>query len=66
MLSTINRPNLSRREEVAMRDLILDDSIVIRPADKGSGIVILDAKDYESSLKKELEDCSTYSKIDKT
>ena len=48
-----------------MRNLILDYSVVIRPAYKGSGIVILDARDDESSLKKLLEDCSTYSEIDR-
>ena len=38
---------------------------MIRPADKGSGIVVLDASDYKNSLKKELEDSSTYTQIDK-
>ena len=59
------KKNLNRREEAAMKDLILDDSIVIRPADKGSDIVVLDASDYKDSLKKELEDSSTYTQIDK-
>ena len=59
------KKNLNRREEAAMKDLILDDSIVIRPADKGSGIVVLDASDYKNSIKKELEDSSTYTQIDK-
>ena len=38
--------NLSQDEEEAIQMLIRDDSIVIRPADKGSGIVILDTEDF--------------------
>ena len=45
--------------------MLLDDSTVIRPADKGSGVVVLDAKYYEESLKRELEDSSTYFCMDK-
>jgi len=63
-IKTRFKKNLSKREEVALKNLLLDDSIVIRPADKGSGVVVLDAEDYEESLKKELEDCSTYCRID--
>ena len=44
-IKTQYKKNLSKREEAAVKDLLLDDSIVIRPADKGSGVVVLDAKD---------------------
>ena len=64
-IKTQYKKNLSKREEAAVKDLLLDDSVVIRPADKGSGVVVLDAKDYEERLKKELEDSSTHSCIDK-
>ena len=64
-IKTQFKKNLTKGEELAMTELFLDDSIVIRPADKGSGIVVLDAKDYEDRLKTELDDCSTYSQIDK-
>ena len=63
-IKTQYKKNLSKREEAAVKELFLDDSIVIRPADKGSGVVV-DAKDYEESLKKELEDSSTYSSMDR-
>ena len=52
--------NLSRDEEEALLRLIRDDSIIIRPADKGSGIVILNAEDYLSRLDQEVSDDTTY------
>jgi hypothetical protein len=52
--------NLSHNEERAMRDLLNDDSIVIRPADKGSSVVILNYDDYISTIEKELQDETTY------
>ena len=39
-----------------------DDDIVIRPADKGSGIVVLDRSDYLARLQDEVSDDSTYKK----
>ncbi len=37
-------------------------SIVIRPADKGSGIVVMDYKDYDKAIKEELTNSKTYQK----
>ena len=39
-----------------MYQLVADDDIVIRPADKGSGIVILDRSDYIARLQEEVND----------
>ena len=39
-----------------------DDSRVIRPADKDSGIVILNGDDYIQDLEKELDDSTIYKK----
>ena len=57
--------NVSKAEEKAMRDLLNNDNIVIRPADKGSGIVILDADQYKEELFNEMDDNKTYQKINK-
>ena len=38
--------NITKEEEKAFQDLLNDDSIVIRPADKRSGITVLNRKDY--------------------
>ena len=51
---------MSKGEERALVELLKDDSIVIRPADKGSGIVVLNSVDYREQLKKEVGDSSTY------
>ncbi|XP_052223979.1 uncharacterized protein LOC127839634 [Dreissena polymorpha] len=52
--------NLSKSEEQAIKELLHDDDIVIRPADKGSGIVIMDREDYVKKLKCEMSDSETY------
>ena len=44
-------PNLSKTDQRALKDLLSDDSIVIRPADKGSGIVVIDTEEYVKNLK---------------
>ncbi len=46
--------NLTKDEERALQHLMQDDSIVIRPADKQSGIVVMDYKDYDKAIKEEL------------
>ena len=56
------RKNLSKAEEEALYQLMTDDDIVIRPADKGSGIVVLDRSDYLARLQDEVNDDSTYKK----
>ena len=41
-----NYPNLSKVEREALRDLMKDSSIVIKPADKGTTIIVWDKEDY--------------------
>ncbi len=54
--------NLTKDEERALQNLMQDDSIVIHPADKGSGIVVMDYKDYDQVIKEELTNSKTYQK----
>ena len=56
----IRNSNLSKGEERALTDLLNDKSIVIRPKDKGSGIVVLNARDYLDRLQAEADDSCTY------
>ncbi|XP_052212044.1 uncharacterized protein LOC127831095 [Dreissena polymorpha] len=60
--------NMSKSEEYALKELLNDDEIVIRPADKGSGIVVMDSTDYIQKLKGEISDSDTYAEVtdDKT
>jgi hypothetical protein len=55
--------NISRLEEIAMKDLLEDETVVIRPADKGSGMVILDSDKYNEDIENELNDASTYKHV---
>ena len=41
-----NYPNLTNAEREALQDLVYDKNIVIKPADKGSAIVIWDKHYY--------------------
>jgi hypothetical protein len=43
--------NVSREENKAFHELLHNDKIVIRPADKVSGIVLVDKEDYINKLK---------------
>ena len=56
------RSNISKSESEALLSLMKDDSIVIRPADKGSSFVILDKEDYVSRLSEEVEKGVCYGK----
>ena len=57
--------NISNDEEKVMRELLYDDSIVIRPSDKSSGVVILNREDYELEIEKELKNAETYKAVEK-
>ena len=52
--------NLSKQENTAMHELLHNDKIVIRPADKGSGIVIVNRSDYISKLREEMKNSDSY------
>ncbi len=57
--------NLSREHQKALTGLRKDRSLTIKPADKGTCIVIQDTKDYLKDGLKELEDKTTYVELDR-
>ena len=56
--------NLTKEENSAFHELLHNDDIIIRPADKGSGIVVIDKEEYIESLEKEMEQSSAYERTD--
>nr|XP_054750223.1 uncharacterized protein LOC129255931 [Lytechinus pictus] len=57
--------NLSRQERQALESLRSNPNIVIKPADKGSAIVVMSSKDYIDEGIRQLSDVTTYQKLDK-
>ena len=55
--------NVTTKERLALRTLMRDRSIVIKPADKGSSIVIMDRKDYLLEGYKQLSDRTFYMRV---
>lgn len=49
-------PNLNDKQQAALTSLINDKSLVIKPADKNLGLVIMDKIDYDSLLMSVLQD----------
>ena len=60
----MNYSNLSKEERDALHNLSHDDSIIIKPADKGSGIVIWDRSDYLLESRRQLSEQQVYEKIE--
>lgn len=56
-------PNLSREEVRALDELVNNKHIVIKPADKGSSIVILDREQYLWEGYRQLNDPKYYTKL---
>ena len=56
--------NITKKEHHAMRALLHDDSIMIRPADKGSGIVIMDTEKYIDGLEEQILKSDSYEQTD--
>ena len=52
--------NLIKAEWVAMKKLADDKSIIIKPADKGSGVVVWGREDYIAESRNHLEDADVY------
>ena len=58
--------NLHKNLYINFRTLscvLYDDSIVIRPSDNSSGVVIMNRSDYETEVHDELKDNGTYKEI---
>ena len=64
--SRLGYSNLSREEWQAIRSLADDRSIVIKKADKGSSVVVLDRYDYIAEAEKQLKDQNVYKDVDFT
>ena len=62
-LSKDFKMNITNNEEKALRELLYDDSIVIRLSDKSSGVVIMNRSDYETEVHDELKENGTYKEI---
>ena len=58
-----NYPNLTKAECEALQDLMYDKNIVIKPADKGSAIVIWDKQDYLKECELQLGNKSVYKEV---
>ena len=59
-----NYSNLTREEKVALNNLRSDHTIIIKEADKGSGVVVWDREDYILEAKNQLMDPGVYQKLD--
>ena len=58
------RSNLSPQERKALEELKSRDDIIIRIADKGAAVVLLNRSDYLSECYRQLTDTKYYSKLD--
>ncbi len=58
------RQNLTKSERRAMRDLSKNPNIVIKKADKGSAVVIMDRDDYINEGMSQLNNTKFYRKVD--
>ncbi|KAK2808422.1 hypothetical protein Q5P01_000626 [Channa striata] len=58
------KPNLSQEEVKALRELMRNRHIVIKPADKGSVVVILSRQQYIAEVSRQLQDNMYYKKLE--
>ena len=64
-LNTKNYRNLTREEQQALENLRRYDDIVIKQADKGSGVVIMDRARYVAEAMRQLSDVGVYVALDR-
>uniref|UniRef100_A0A3B3WF36 Uncharacterized protein n=1 Tax=Poecilia mexicana TaxID=48701 RepID=A0A3B3WF36_9TELE len=57
--------NLSQQEVKTLEELQTDNSIIIKPADKGSVTVIMDKSDYQWEVNRQLADGEYYQPLSK-
>ena len=58
------KDNLTRGERMAIRTLRSNKDIVIKPADKGGAVVIMNVEDYEAEGLRQLQNTKYYTKLD--
>ena len=63
-MDTKSKSDLSYMEQKELSKLINDETIVIKPADKGGGIMILLTGHYQSMIVQHLSDENTYKILD--
>jgi tRNA/tmRNA/rRNA uracil-C5-methylase (TrmA/RlmC/RlmD family) len=56
--------NLTQAERSALRNIQERDDIIIKPADKGSAVVVMDKTTYLQEAERQLSDCRFYEKLD--
>ena len=59
----ISYSNLTKGERNALHSLRDDTSIIIKEADKGTGVVVRDREDYLAEAKKQLDDKEVYQEL---
>ncbi|XP_043938048.1 piwi-like protein 2 [Protopterus annectens] len=62
-INKVKRGNLTLKQSRALKNLMQDKNISIRPADKGGPIVIFDTSDYTIRMKDMLNDDKYYAEI---
>ena len=62
--SKTKRSNINRKEIKAIQDLKNNDKIIIKEADKGGAVVIMNKDFYENKLLEMLQDKNTYRPLD--
>ncbi|CAJ0965680.1 unnamed protein product [Ranitomeya imitator] len=59
------RPNILREEMEALEELVHDGDIIIKPADKGGAVVVMDKQAYVTEVMKQLSDEQVYGKLER-
>ncbi|CAJ0959417.1 unnamed protein product [Ranitomeya imitator] len=57
-------PNIKREESKVLQELVHDGDIIIKPADKGSAVVIMDRHKYMAEIDSQLRDEKVYQKLE--
>ena len=57
------KSNISKAERKAMKELLNDKEIIIKEADKGGCVVIMNTSHYVNMVKSQLNDSTTYRKV---
>ena len=58
------KSNLPKNERIALKNLAKNKDIIIKPADKGAAIVVMDKKDYISETERQLNHPIHYKTLD--